>query len=158
MDDNKQEAHPEQSRSSSTQADVDLPDSSGGEEWEELSEVSDSPDVGDVHVPSGFSAAFTREDQILSRIDRLKDLLRPHPLVPRDPRGPSLPLLDMSSGVSLPDAHCAFQGCKWCEDVTRSSVVFLNHVQAESYSLEFHRLALFLDYHDLHLGLILELL
>ena len=54
---------------------------------------------------------------MLRRIDELKFQLRSHPLVPLDPRNSSEPLLDMASGVRLPDIHCAFQGCTWCEDM-----------------------------------------
>ena len=66
---------------------------------------------------SHFTDPPTREDQKLERIDRLKSLLNVHPLVPRDPRDPSAPFLEMASGVKLPDVHCAFQGCNWCDDV-----------------------------------------
>ena len=54
---------------------------------------------------------------MLQRIDELKLQLRSHPLVPLDPRNSSEPLLDMASGVRLPDIHCAFQGCTWCVDM-----------------------------------------
>ena len=71
-----------------------------------MSEVSDSPDVGDVHYVPDPSRPLTKEDRMLERIDRLKSLLNTHPLVPRDPRNPSEPFLDMASGVRLPDVHC----------------------------------------------------
>ena len=82
-----------------------------------MSEVSESPDVGDVQYIQDASRPLTREDATLARIDALKDLLNEHPLVPRDPRNPSEPFLDMASGVRLPDVHCAFRGCRWCKDI-----------------------------------------
>ena len=99
------------------QALPELQQDSDDEDLESLSDVSNSPDVADVHFGGCRSEGPTREDATLARIDRLRDLLTVHPLVPRDPRNPSLPLLDMASGVRLPDVHCAFQGCNWCEDV-----------------------------------------
>ena len=82
-----------------------------------MSEVSDSPDVGDVLYIDDPSRPLTREDRMLERIDCLKSQLNTHPLVPRDPRNRSEPFLDMASGVRLPDVHCAFQGCPWCTDI-----------------------------------------
>ena len=43
-----------------------LPDSDG-EDWESMSEVSDSPDVGDVQLSTNYSVPLTKEDQILQR-------------------------------------------------------------------------------------------
>ena len=85
-----------------------------------MSEVSDSPDVGDVLYINDPSRPLTREDRMLCRIDNLKLQLRSHPLVPLDPRNPSEPFLDMASGVRLPDVHCAFRGCRWCTDIDSS--------------------------------------
>ena len=96
--------------------------------WDSMSEVSESPDVGDVQYIPDPSRPLTREDAMLARIDALKDLLNEHPLVPRDPRNRSEAFVDMASGVRLPDVHCAFRGCVECKDIdstTTSAVGFL---------------------------------
>ena len=118
---------PYQPCESSSHAQPDLRCESDAEEWESMSDVSDSPDVGDVHLGSSSRDSLTREDVVLERIDALKSLLNAHPLVPRDPRNPSAPLLDMASGVRLPDVHCAFEGCVWCEDVSLATTSMGGH-------------------------------
>ena len=112
------EPDPPSAKPSSSPGDTAVPQDSKSEEWDSMSEVSDSPDVGDVHLGSNSSVPLTREDAMLARVDALKSLLNAHPLVPRDPRNPMEPFTDVESGVRLPDIHCAFRGCMWCEDVT----------------------------------------
>ena len=107
---------------SPSQARPEVAQDAESEAWESMSEVSDSPDVGDVHYADNARLPLTREDATLARIDALKVLLHAHPLVPRDPRNPTEPLLDMASGVRLPDLHCAFQGCHECWDFSVAGI------------------------------------
>ena len=62
---------PASTRSSHARPD-NLPPESDGDDWESMSEVSDSPDVGDVQLGSNSSVPITREDDKLKRIDDLK--------------------------------------------------------------------------------------
>ena len=68
---------------------------------------------------------------MLARIDALKDLLNEHPLVPRDPRNRREAFVDMASGVRLPDVHCAFRGCVWCQDIDSTPTSRVGFLQWE---------------------------
>ena len=94
------------------------PDGGGDNELESLSDDpgdrSDDSDVFHAAVrPDRFS---TREDCEHNIAVRLSKLLRDRPLLPPHPADPTLPWLDVSSGISLPVAHCAFSGCGWTGD------------------------------------------
>jgi hypothetical protein len=110
------EAKPSTANADASQAPPETLHESEDEALENLSDVSDSADVGDVQLGSNIAVPITREDKMLARIDILKELLVTHPLMPRDPRNRNAAFLDMSSGVGLPDVHCAFEGCVWCDD------------------------------------------
>jgi hypothetical protein len=85
-------------------------ESLGGSELSQVSE--DEANLFDVHVER-IKAWTTQEDQELERIEALAAWLRPHPLLPPEPRDANQSWKNVSSGIKLPVCHCAFAGCAW---------------------------------------------
>ena len=52
------------------------------------------------------------EDAELERIQRLAQRLRRRPLLPMTPQGETV-FEEVASGICLPHAHIAFEGCSW---------------------------------------------
>ena len=74
----------------------------------------DEPDVFHAAVlPEGPS---TFEDSEFHRVRALASRLRDRPLLPPHPQDATRSWLEVSSGVKLPAAHCAFAGCAWTGD------------------------------------------
>ncbi len=80
-----------------------------------LSEVSEESDASDfLHVealPAACRSWEAEQDAERRRIRQLAERLRPEPRLPCDPSNPAEAFRELSSGVALPFAHCAFGGC-----------------------------------------------
>ena len=81
----------------------------------ELSDSSIGSDGSDVfHVIVEPEKWWTTvEDMELQKISAASVLLRSKPLLPPNPTGATQDWLDVASGILLPCAHCAFNGCPW---------------------------------------------
>ena len=84
---------------------------------EDLSEDSDRSDASDVfHVselPEDEMPICTEQDLELRRFDRLATKLRARPLLPPVPGNANESYSEITSGIKLPNMHCAFAGCSW---------------------------------------------
>lgn len=73
---------------------------------------------------------LTNEDAELERIQRLAERLRRRPLLPMKPQGEAV-FEEVATGICLPHAHCAFQGCSW----TMAKPAFDQHGAPMSYNV-----------------------
>jgi hypothetical protein len=111
----------ERPRGKLSAADLDFDDlslSDAASEEDTLSTVSGDSDASDVfHVsslPPNLRTWQTEEDRDLERIRSLATALRSKPLLPLKPNSSVQVHSIVNSGICLPFAHCAFQGCTWC--------------------------------------------
>jgi hypothetical protein len=107
-------------------------------ESEAMSDVDGESDASDVfHIEVEPKKTWTTmEDSRIEAARRLAKQLRQKPLLPAHPDDPSheLPWTDVSSGVKLPAAHCAFKGCDYTDN--HHSTHLASHV------IQYHREAI----------------
>ena len=87
------------------------------DDTDDCSELSDNSDLFSTAVDTSKTWT-TEQDAEREHVVRIAALLRKRPMLPADPTDDKheRDWLDVSSGVALPRAHCAFKGCSWTND------------------------------------------